>query len=80
VLHRSRPEAITLLQGYLLGLEPGCTIEDDVEGRFKIKAVDEGRLSWPLLEKVSTVFKDKLVIHHVGIDSDGRVFARISTK
>jgi hypothetical protein len=81
VLHRSRPEAITLLQGYLLGLEPGCTIEDDIEGRFKIKAVeDDGRLSWPLLEKINTVFKDKLVIHHLGIDADGRVFARISTK
>jgi hypothetical protein len=32
------------------------------------------------LEKINTVFKDKLVIHHLAIDADGRVFARISTK
>jgi hypothetical protein len=80
VLHRSRPEAITMLQGYLMGLEPGCTVEDDIEGRYKIKAVDESRLSWSLLEKISSVFKDKVVIHHVGTDTDGKVFVRISTK
>ena len=81
VLHRSRPQAITMLQGYLMGSDPGCTIEDDVEGRYKIKAIeDDGRLSWPLLEKISSVFKEKVVIHHVGIDSDGKVFVRISTK
>lgn len=81
VLNRSRPEAITMLQGYLMGLDPGCIIEDDVEGRFKIKAAEgDSRLSWPLLEKINSVFKDKLVIHHVGTDHDGKVFARISTK
>jgi hypothetical protein len=81
ILHRSRPEVITMLQGYLMGLEPGCIIEDDVEGRFKIRNVeDDGRLSWPLLEKLNTVFKDRLTIHHVGVDSDGKVFVRISAK
>ena len=81
VLHRSRPEAITMLQGYLMGVEPGCSVEDDVEGRYKIKAVgDDSRLSWPLLEKINTVFREKVVIHHIGTDSDGKVFVRISTK
>ncbi|MCI0561710.1 MAG: hypothetical protein MN733_24740, partial [Nitrososphaera sp.] len=80
-LHRARPEAINMLQGYLMGLEAGCTIEDDVEGRYKIKALeDDSRLSWSLLEKISSVFKDKLVIHDIGTDADGRVFVRISTK
>lgn len=81
VLHTSRPEAITMLQGYLMGLEPGCRVEDDIEGRYKIKAVeDESRLSWPLLEKINSVFKDKVVIHHIGTDRDGKIFVRISTK
>ena len=81
VFQQPRPEAIAMLQGYLMGLEPGCTIEDDIEGRYKIKATEgDGRLSWPLLEKVNAVFKDRLVIHHVGTDSDGKVFVRISTK
>jgi hypothetical protein len=81
VLHKSRPEAIAMLQGYLLGLEPGCTVEDDIEGRFKIKAIeDDSMLSWSLLEKISSVFKDKIVIHHVGKGTDGKIFVRISTK
>jgi len=81
VFDRSRPEAIAMLQGYLMGLDQGYILEDDVEGRYKIKAVGgDGRLSWPVLEKINSVFKDKLVIHHVGTDSDGKVFARISTK
>lgn len=81
VLHRSRPEAVTMLQGYLMGMESGCVVEDDVEGRFKIKAVqDDSRLSWPLLEKISSVFRDRLVIHHIGTDTDGKIFVRISTK
>jgi hypothetical protein len=79
--HTPRPEAINMLQGYLLGLEAGCTIEDDVEGRYKIKALeDDTRLSWSLLEKINSVFREKLVIHDIGTDPDGRVFVRISTK
>jgi hypothetical protein len=81
VFQRPRPEAIAMLQGYLMGLEPGCAIKDDIEGRYKLKAVEgDGHLSWSLLERINSVFKDKLVIHHVGTDSDGKVFARISTK
>ncbi len=77
----SRPEAINMLEGYLMGLEAGCTLEEDIEGRYKIKAgEDSSRLSWSLLEKISTVFKDRVVIHHIGIDTDGKVFVRISTK
>jgi hypothetical protein len=80
-MHRPRPEAITVLQGYLMGLEAGCTIEDDIEGRYKIKATeDDSRLSWPLLERISTVFSDRITIHHIGKDADGKVFVRISTK
>ena len=81
VLHRARPESIAMLQGYLMGLDAGCSIEDDIEGRYKIKATSEdSRLSWQLLEKISSDFKDKIVIHHIGTDSDGKVFVRISTK
>jgi hypothetical protein len=81
VLHRARPEAVNVLQGYLMGLDAGLTVEDDVEGRYKIRAMQEDtRLPWPILEKINSIFKDKLVIHHIGIDSDGKVFVRISTK
>lgn len=80
-MHGPRPEAINLLQGYLMGVEAGCSIEDDIEGRFKIKATeDDSRLSWSLLEKISTVFSDRIAIHHIGKDADGKVFVRISTK
>jgi hypothetical protein len=80
VFHRARPEAITMLQGFLMGIDARCTVEDDVEGRFKIKATEDSRLSWPLLEKISSVFREKIVVHHIGVDADGKVFARISTK
>lgn len=81
IVRQTRPEAINMLEGYLMGLEAGCSLEEDIEGRYKIKAgVDDSRLSWSLLEKISTVFKDKVVIHHIGIDTDGKVFVRISTK
>ena len=80
-MHGPRPEAINVLQGYLMGLEAGCSIEDDIEGRFKIKATeDDSRLSWSLLEKISTLFSDRIAIHHIGKDADGKVFVRISTK
>ncbi|HJS83252.1 MAG TPA: hypothetical protein VJ742_10510, partial [Nitrososphaera sp.] len=47
VFQRPRPEAVAMLQGYLMGLEPGCIIEDDIEGRYKLKAVEgDGHLSW----------------------------------
>gem|GEM_PF-2462939 len=79
--HGPRPEAINVLQGYLMGVEAGCSIEDDIEGRYKIKAAeDDSRLSWSLLEKISAVFNDRIVIHHIGKDADGKVFVRISTK
>jgi hypothetical protein len=79
--HRPRPEAINVLQGYLMGVDAGCSIEDDIEGRYKIKAAeDDSRLSWSLLEKISAVFSDRIAIHHIGKDADGRVFVRISTK
>jgi hypothetical protein len=78
---RPRPEAINVLEGYLMGLEAGCAIEDDIEGRYKIKAIaDDSWLSWSLLEKISTVFSERLAIHHIGTDADGKVFVRISTR
>ena len=79
-VRQTRPETINMLEGYLMGLEAGCSLEEDIEGRYKIKAEDSSRLSWALLEKISTVFKDRVVIHHIGIDTDGKVFVRISTK
>lgn len=80
-MRRPRPEAITMLHGYLLGVDIGCAVEEDRDDMYKIKSVDsENGLSWQVLEKISTVFRDKIAIHHIGLDSDGRVFARISAK
>jgi hypothetical protein len=77
---KPRPEVIAMLQGYLLALEVGCTIQDDAGGFYKIKAGDGDRFNWSTLEKLSSTFKDRLDIHHIGLDTDGRVFVRISLK
>ena len=74
------PEVITMLQGYLMALEAGCTIQDDAGGFYKIKASDSDRFTWSTLEKLSSTFKDWLDIHHIGLDTDGKVFVRISLK
>lgn len=77
---KSKPEVITMLQGYLMALEPGCTIQDDAGGFYKIRAGDGGMFTWSTLEKLSSTFRDRLDMHHVGLDTDGKVFVRISLK
>jgi hypothetical protein len=75
-----KPEAITMLQGYLMALDAGCTIQDDAAGFYKIKASGGDRFTWSTLEKLSLNFKDRLDIHHIGLDTDGKLFVRISLK
>jgi hypothetical protein len=77
---RSRPEAIAMLQGYLMALEVGSTIQEDVGGYYKIKASESDKFSWSTLEKMNAAFKDKIEIHHIGVDVDGKVIVRISPK
>jgi hypothetical protein len=75
-----RHETIAMLQGYLMALEVDCTIQED-SGYYKIRANSkDGRLAWPMLEKMNSAFKDKVNILHIGTDADGRVFVTISLK
>ena len=77
----TKPEAILLLQGYLMALESSWTIQEDVGGFYKIKANDkDARLSWSALEKMSTGFKKWVDIHNIGTDSDGKIYVTISLK
>jgi hypothetical protein len=77
---KSKPEAIAMLQGYLMALEAGCSIQDEAGGFYKIKSNDGDKFTWSTLEKLSSTFKDRIDMHHVGIDTDGKVFVRISLK
>jgi hypothetical protein len=77
---KAKPEVISVLQGYLLALEAGCTIQDDAGGFYKIKANESDRFTWSSLEKMSSTFRDRIVIHHIGLDTDGKIFVRISLK
>jgi hypothetical protein len=79
---KSRPEAIAMLQGYLMAVDASCTVEDDVgSGYYKMKATgSDNKFAWSTLEKVSQAFKDKIELHQVGIDVDGKVFVKISLK
>jgi hypothetical protein len=80
-VQRPRPEAVAMLQGYLMAVEAGCTIQDDTGGFYKIKASNsDPKFSWSTLEKISSTFKDKIDIHHIGLDTDGKVFVRVSLK
>lgn len=78
---RPRPEAIAMLQGYLMALEADCTVQEDAGGLYKIKADNrDGRLSWSMLEKISSTFKNKVEMQHFGTDPDGRIYFTISIK
>jgi hypothetical protein len=79
---KSRPEAIVMLQGYLMAVDASCTVEDDVStGFYKMKATGtDSKFVWSTLEKVSQAFKDRIEMHQVGTDIDGKVFVRISLK
>jgi hypothetical protein len=76
-----RREAIAMLQGYLMALDVDCTIQEDVGEFCKVKVNSrENRISWQMLEKVKSAFKDKVDMHQIGADADGRVFVTISFK
>jgi hypothetical protein len=79
---KSRPEAIAMLQGYLMAVDASCTVEDDVSsGYYKMKAASsDSKFAWSTLEKVSQAFKDRIEMHQVGTDIDGKVFVKISLK
>jgi hypothetical protein len=78
---KSRPESIAMLQGYLMALEAGYTIQDETSGYYKIKAsqADAG-FAWSTLEKLSLTFRDRIEINDIAIDTDGKLFIRISLK
>jgi hypothetical protein len=78
---RPLPEPIVMLQGYLLALDADCIIQEDIGGFYKIKTNSkDSRVSWPILEKINSAFKDKIEILNIGTDADGRVFVTISLK
>ena len=77
---KTKPETIAILQGYLMALDADCSIQDDSGGHFKIRSTESDTLTWSTLEKISSTFKDRIEIHNVGLDSDGKVFVRISLK
>jgi hypothetical protein len=76
---RSRPEAILMMQGYIMALEEGLAIEEDVDNFYKLKA-DDAKFDWSMIEKIKASFGDRISIHQVAIDTDGRLAVRISTK
>ena len=63
-----------------MALDADCSIQDDSGGHFKIRSTESDTLTWSTLEKISSTFKDRIEIHNVGLDSDGKVFVRISLK
>jgi hypothetical protein len=80
-LVRQNTDPVSMLQGYLLALDMATTIEDEEGGYYKIKSTNnESKLEWAILEKINSLFKDMIKIHHMGVDSDGRLFIGISAK
>lgn len=75
-----KPEIISVLQGYLMALEPGYTIQEDAGSHYKIRTSDNNQFTWSSLQKISSTFKDRIEIHHIGLDANGNVFVRISLK
>jgi hypothetical protein len=76
----SKPEIILVLQGYMMAVEPSCAIHADSNGYYKIKAGVGNKLPWLALQKIDSTFRDRIEIHHVGLDEDGTIFARISLR
>jgi len=78
---RPRPEAISMLQGYLMALESDFTIQENAGGSFKIKANSrDGTLAWAIMERINFAFKNRLDFQSIGADPDGKVYVVISTK
>ena len=64
-----KPEIISVLQGYLMAIEQGYTIQDDAGSHYKIKASDNNQLSWSSLQKITRLSKSRIEIHDVGVDA-----------
>jgi hypothetical protein len=80
-LVRQHRDPVSMLQGYLMALEAPAAIEDEEGGYYKIKSANnEGKVDWAILEKINSAFKEMIKIHHLGVDTDGRLFIRISAK
>jgi hypothetical protein len=77
---KTRPEALFILQGYLMALEAGFKVQDDTGDFYKIKVDNGDRFAWSTLEKLNSAFKDRINMHHIGLDIDGKLFVRISLK
>ncbi len=72
-----------MLQGYLLGVQAGLVIEEDSDvGGYKIKTGDNagGRVPWPVLENINTIFGDRIDVHYIDRDRDGNIAIRVSAK
>jgi hypothetical protein len=78
---RSKPEAIAMLQGYLMALEAEFGIQEDAGGFYKIKAnTKDGKLPWSVLEKINFAFKNRIEFQNIGTDADAKVYLMISVK
>lgn len=78
---RPRPEAIAMLQGYLMALESDFIIQEDIEGSYKIKTNSkDGKLPWSYLDKINSAFKNRLEFQNIGTDADGRIYVTVSLK
>ena len=77
---KSRPETVGMLQGYLMAIDAGYTVEYDVNsGYYKIKASgSDSKFNWSTLDKVKQAFNGRIQLHQIGTDVDGKVFIRIS--
>src|SRR4029079_13821127 len=77
---KSRPETVGMLQGYLMAIDTGYTVEYDVNGGYyKIKASGgDSKFNWSTLEKVKQAFNDRIQMHQIGTDVDGKIFIRIA--
>jgi hypothetical protein len=78
---RSRPEAISMLQGYLMALDADFCIQEDKGEIYRIKAnTRDGTLPWTVLERINSAFKSRIDFQNFGSDADGKVYLVISIK
>jgi hypothetical protein len=73
-----KPDAIVMLQGYLMGTDSGLAIDEDAEG-FTIRSTSDrgGKVPWSIVERINTTFGGKIEITAIDTDQDGRLVIRI---
>ena len=74
-----KPDPIIMLQGFLMGIESGLVIEEDDEG-YKIKSNQDGRISWNLMQRISSTFADKVELSDIEKDADGQIVIRVAPR